>query len=72
VFDSKSSKRPKTKTSPSLQSVQPKTAAIPDWVPSPHEIRERAYQLYESRGGQHGQAQQDWLMAEQQIRNQHR
>jgi hypothetical protein len=46
--------------------------AILAQVPSQDQIRERAYQLYESRGCQDGQAQQDWLMAEQQMLNQHR
>jgi hypothetical protein len=36
-------------------------------TPAPHVIRERAYQLYESRGCEPGQEKQDWLCAEQQI-----
>jgi hypothetical protein len=30
-------------------------------------IRERAYQLYESRGREPGQDEQDWLRAEKEI-----
>lgn len=30
-------------------------------------IRERAYQLYENRGRQHGFAQDDWLQAEAEL-----
>lgn len=32
------------------------------------EIRRRAYQLYEERGGQHGLDQDDWLRAEAEVR----
>ncbi len=32
-------------------------------------IAERAYELYEARGGEHGQDVDDWLQAEQQIDN---
>ena len=30
-------------------------------------IAERAFELYEARGGEHGQDINDWLLAEQQI-----
>jgi hypothetical protein len=30
-------------------------------------VRERAYELYLSRGGEHGQDQNDWFRAEQEI-----
>jgi DUF2934 family protein len=33
------------------------------------EIRRRAYQLYEERGGQHGSDQDDWLRAETEVRS---
>ena len=36
-------------------------------TPSHHEIRQRAYELYELRGRQDGFSEQDWLEAEQQI-----
>jgi hypothetical protein len=35
-------------------------------------IRERAYQLYESRGCEPGQDEQDWLRAEHEILEQKR
>ena len=44
-----------------------KVAMMPGPVPSQELIRERAYQLYESRGREAGQHEQDWLRAEQQI-----
>jgi len=31
------------------------------------EIRRRAYELYESRGYADGQAEQDWIQAEQEV-----
>jgi hypothetical protein len=36
-------------------------------APSHDTIRERAYELYESRGREPGQDEQDWLRAEQEI-----
>jgi hypothetical protein len=36
-------------------------------VPSQDRIRERAYELYENRGGEPGQHEQDWFRAEQEI-----
>jgi hypothetical protein len=32
------------------------------------EVRRRAYELYEERGGQHGLDEDDWYRAEQEIR----
>jgi hypothetical protein len=72
MFDPKASKHPKLKTLASPKGTRPETTAIPAPIPSRDQIKERAYQLYESRGGQDGQDQQDWLTAEQQILNQHR
>jgi hypothetical protein len=44
-----------------------KVAARPDTVPPQDRIRERAYELYESRGRETGQDEQDWLRAEAEI-----
>jgi hypothetical protein len=38
-------------------------------APSQNRIRERAYELYESRGRVTGQDEQDWFSAEQEIIN---
>jgi hypothetical protein len=38
-------------------------------VPSQAKIRERAFELYESRGREPGQDEQDWFSAEQEIIN---
>jgi len=40
---------------------------MPDTIPSQEIIRTRAYELYESRGRENGQDEQDWLRAEQEI-----
>jgi hypothetical protein len=40
---------------------------VPGVVLSQDKIRERAYELYESRGREPGQEEQDWLRAEQEI-----
>jgi len=62
---------PKAHALPTPMVVGPKTAthkvAMPDTVPSQDRIRERAYELYESRGREPGQEEQDWLRAEQEI-----
>ena len=68
----KASKDPKPRIFASPTSMPSKATAISDPVSSQDQIRERAYQLYESGGRQDGQAQQDWLIAEKQILNQHR
>ena len=44
-----------------------KVARMPDTVPLQDRIRERAYELYESRHREPGQDVQDWLRAEQEI-----
>lgn len=46
-----------------------KTATMRDSVSLQDKIRERAHQLFESRGCQPGQDQEDWLRAEQEILN---
>jgi hypothetical protein len=38
-------------------------------VPLQDRIRERAYELYESRGREPGQDEQDWFRAEEEISN---
>lgn len=42
-------------------------AKTPENVSSQDRIRERAYELYESRGRESGQDEQDWFRAEQEI-----
>jgi hypothetical protein len=58
---SKNPKFPKVKASPASKS------AVPDVSISRDRIRDRAFQIYESRGGQPGYDAQDWLRAEIEI-----
>lgn len=58
---SKVQKQPKVKTSPASKSAAPEISASHD------SIRERAFQIYESRGSKPGHDTQDWLRAEIQI-----
>jgi len=44
-----------------------KVAMMPGTAPSQDRIRARAYELYESRGREPGQDEQDWLCAEREI-----
>jgi hypothetical protein len=37
-------------------------------APSHDKVAERAYQLYQSRGGEHGADLEDWLRAEEELR----
>jgi hypothetical protein len=71
MIDTKVNKRPQPKIVVAKSSPG-KVAMMPSTVPSQDMIRERAYQLYESRGREPGQAEQDWLRAEQEILKQER
>ena len=57
--------QPKTVVGP--RSSTGRVATIQSTVPSQAKIRERAYELYESRGREPGQDEQDWFRAEQEI-----
>lgn len=41
-------------------------------TPEEHEIRLRAYELYEQRGRENGHDMDDWLQAEAELSTQHR
>ena len=71
MFDPKASKQPKPKTIVSSESTLPRTTVVPDTAVQ-DQIRERAYQLYESGGRQDGRAHHDWFTAEHQILSQRR
>jgi hypothetical protein len=58
---SKIQKQPKVKTSPHRKSAPPELSAEND------RIRERAFQIFGSRGGEPGHDVQDWLHAEHHI-----
>lgn len=44
-----------------------KVAMMPEAALSQDTIRTRAYELYENRGCEPGQDQQDWIRAEQEL-----
>jgi hypothetical protein len=74
-------KRPtaSTKASDPANPVQPKprkTKATPARAsapagpePTPDDIRRRAYERYQERGGNHGKHFDDWLEAEKELRS---
>src|SRR5690348_3304084 len=39
-------------------------------VPTREQIAQRAYELFQQRGGEHGRDLEDWLAAERELRNQ--
>jgi hypothetical protein len=72
MIDSKAQKQPTPKIVVGPKSSGPKSstgnvAMMPDTVPSQNRIRVRAYELYQSRGREPGQDEQDWLRAEREI-----
>jgi hypothetical protein len=67
MFDPKTSRQPRPKILVAPKDSPRKVALMADAVPSQDRIRERAYELYESRGRGPGQDEQDWLHAEQEI-----
>jgi hypothetical protein len=68
VHDLRASTKQQPTTPASPKSTPPKVTIMLDQVPLHDRIRERAYELYESRGREHGKDEQDWLRAEQEIR----
>jgi hypothetical protein len=67
MIDTKAPKQPQSKIVVGPKSSPGKLAMMPDTVPSQDRIRGRAYELYESRGREPGQDEQDWLRAEQEF-----
>lgn len=66
-FRSSTPPKPKTLTLPK-QSLS-RVASPSDARGLENKIRERAHQLFESRGREHGQDKQDWTQAEHEILN---
>jgi Protein of unknown function (DUF2934) len=66
-------KHPKQKKVSAPQAIIPAILIVPaielqDGCVSQDQIRECAFQIYESRGNEPGEEMQDWLHAERQIR----
>jgi hypothetical protein len=72
MFDPKALKQSKPNVAVTPKDSPVKLAMTPNTVPSQDMIRERAYDLYESRGRQPGQEEQDWLRAEREFLTQKR
>lgn len=68
MYDFRAPTKQKPTTLASPKSTPPKVTIMLDTVPLHDRIRERAYELYESRGRENGKEEQDWLRAEQEIR----
>jgi hypothetical protein len=69
MINSSAGKQPKPTTVVEPKKFPERMTALPNAVPSEEMIRARAYELYESRGREPGQDEQDWLRAEQEIIN---
>ena len=71
---SKTSDRRPAHAEPSREAVAAEAAAIYpdtfDTAPSPEEIAEEAYKIYQARGSDHGRDQDDWLEAERRLQEQ--
>jgi len=67
MFDPKANKQAKAPVVVPSKSSHGEMAMMPDAVPSDSKIRERAYELYQSRGCEPGQDEQDWLRAEREL-----
>jgi hypothetical protein len=67
MFDPKANKQPKAPPVVPSRTSPGKLEMMPDAVPSDSKIRERAYELYESRGREPGQDEHDWLRAEKEL-----
>jgi hypothetical protein len=63
---------PKSNVPSSPKSVGATVTSISGAVPLQDQVRQRAHQLFESRGRQDGKAEQDWLSAEREILNKRR
>jgi len=72
MVDPKANKQPKAPVVGPSKSSPGKLAMMPDAVPSDSKIRERAFELYEIRGREPGQDEQDWLRAEKELLQQWR
>jgi len=66
MINPKTQKQPQPNAAVASKGSPAKVVMMPN-TPSQDAIRERAYELYEGRGREPGQEEQDWLRAEQEI-----
>jgi hypothetical protein len=64
----RNTKRPPANAVETSESVSIETTSVDVRSPAHDEIARRAYELFLSRGRQHGRAQEDWLNAERELR----
>jgi hypothetical protein len=67
MTDSKAKKQPKRNNVSGSKRAPAKGKKMSGAGPSPDLIRERAFELYEGRGKEHGADEKDWLRAEEEI-----
>ena len=67
MFDSKIQKPQKIDNIAVSKGLPAKVVTMAAPAPSQDTIRERAFELYESRGREPGQDEQDWFLAEREI-----
>ena len=72
MFDPKALKQSKPNVAVTQKDSSVKLTMMPNTAPPQEMIRERAYQLYESRGREPGQEEQDWFRAEREFLKQKR
>jgi Protein of unknown function (DUF2934) len=72
MIDPKAHKQSKPNPVLTPKNAPAKLSMMPETVRSQDRIRELAYRLYESRGREPGQDEQDWLRAERELLNQGR
>jgi len=74
MIDRKAAKQPEPKTIVDPKGSNGKGVTITSTLSSSSQdrTRKRAYELYESRGREPGQEEQDWFRAEQEILNRER
>jgi hypothetical protein len=54
--------------SPTMSPTHATGSGSPNAGPTEDEIRRRAYEIYQSRGGEPGREQEDWAQAERELR----
>jgi hypothetical protein len=72
MFDPKALKQSKPTVAVTPKDSPVKLTTMPNTALPQDMIRERAYQLYESRGREPGQEEQDWFRAEKELIKQER
>lgn len=57
-----------TRTKKQFVAVKEPIERVPSHTPAEEEIRQRAYEIYQARGGAPGRELEDWLQAERELR----